>query len=71
MKTSSYFWFLWHPFGLKLLWIELVGDTGNSFDNSRGPRLASLLDICWAVQGSAEFSAAFLRTQIKYRVDGR
>ncbi len=33
--------------GLELLWIELVGSTGSSFGNFKGPLLASLRDTCW------------------------
>ena len=30
---------------------ELVGSTGSSFGNFRGPLLASLRDTCWGVPG--------------------
>ena len=71
MKNLLLFWLLRHPSGLELLWMELVGSTGSSFGNFKGPLLASLRDTYWDVPGFCEFSAPSLGTQINHRVDGR
>ncbi len=64
MKTLLLLWLLRHPSGLELLWTELVGSTGSSFGNLKGPLLASLLDTYWDVPGFCEFSATPLERKL-------
>ena len=47
-----------------MLWIELVGDTRNSFGDFKAPQLASLLDTYWETPGWTEFSAPTQQKQM-------